>query len=194
MAYNPLDVTMASQDFDLFPVWYNKNGHVGEVPDLDFDPGSVANLAAGWVKLGDTSPDGYNFEQSADKKEKKVMSRTLASTYTNFADSVKIQFASSTDRDVLAFLFGDDNVTVLADGALQVAVGARQPATGSFFIATLTDDGRPRRAFAQLAQPDPNMSYSWAEEDITVFEVTLNLFADSRGKTHYETLTPAASV
>jgi hypothetical protein len=91
-------------------------------------------------------------------------------------------------------VFGKNNVTVTAAGAIQVAVGARQPTIGSIYIATLTDDGRPRRGFAQKAQPDPNMSYSWAEEDITVFEVSLNLFSDSRGKTHYETFTPVEAV
>lgn len=179
------NVTAATADVDFGSIWINLTIQT-TVPDIDFEP----SVEEGWICLGDTMPDGFNFEQSADAKERKVMSKNLGSTFTNFADVLTVTFASSTDVDVLAVLFGKDNVTVTPRGAIQVAVKHRQPTVGSIWVKTYTDDGRPRIGFAPKARCDINLSYAWAEEDITGFETKFDLTAIKGMANHYELTDP----
>lgn len=181
MAYNELDVTTAKADVAYGPVYYNPR-IITVIPGIDFEP-----LAEdGWVKLGETSTEGYSWEQSADEKQKLVMSKNLGSAYTNFADKLTIQFASSLDIDVLGVVFGRSNVSVDADGTVMVAVRNRQPEYGTLLVNTITDDGRRRVAFCPRAQPDINVSYTWNEDDITVFETVFNLTTIADLANHYE--------
>lgn len=168
MAYNPIDVTAGKGDVINGPLWYSRVPY-DKLITLDFDPS-----ANGFVKIGEASTDGFDNSQSADATDKNVWGgKSLGKTYSNFQDSYVIRLASSTDPDVLAMVFGKDNVTK-ANGAVNTVVGPRQPTHGSFLIQMITDDGRKSWHYVPAGQPDLNLTRSFSDTEIVIIETTVN--------------------
>lgn len=187
MAYNPIDVTTGKANTLDGPIWWKKGALETEI-DFSFDPSSAAAKAEGWVRLGEGSTDGVESAQEMDANEKRVWSKNLGTTFTNFRDTLTVRLASATDSDALKAVVGVDNVTALtgAISGIRVSFRNRQPEIGAWLIQMKTDDGRNWWIVVPNAQLDPNITRSMGDEDIVVMEATINALEDSTGETHYE--------
>lgn len=194
MAYNPIDVTTGKADTVAGPIWF-KPGVLEEEIDFTFDPASVENAAKGWSKLGEGSTDGVESSQEMDSNDKRVWSKSLGTTYSNFRDLLTVRLASATDNDALKAVFGINSVTALTGGVsgIRLSVRNRQPETGAWLIQMKTDDGRRWWIVVKNGQADPNITRSMGDEDIVVMETVVNALVDENDESHYELIEKPAS-
>lgn len=188
MAYNAIDVTTGKGDTLYGPLfWFD--GEYTEELDFTLDP----KTEPGWVQIGEASTEGIDVEQEADKIVKMVWGKkNLGANYSNFKDTVLVRHASSTDPDVLGVIYGKENISKV-NGKIQLKVKNRQPSNGSLLVMAVTDDGRKNWIFIQKAQPDLNLSYTFGDEDIVIFEVTYDCLQTDDGTTHIQLIeTPVA--
>lgn len=180
MGYNTLDVTAGKGDVAAGQLWFFPGGYEGEI-DLSFEP----STETGWVQGGYASTDGVTVDNSADKNEKRVWGNlSLGSTYSNFASTVTVQHASSTDPDLLGRLYGSGNVAVEAvSGNITINSKGTQPEVATLLINAVTDDGRKNKLVIWKAQPDLNRSFSMTDDEITVIEATYDCVAIADGTT-----------
>lgn len=187
MAYNPIDVTTGKANTLDGPIWF-KPGELEEEIDFSFDPSSAEAQAEGWVRLGEGSTDGVESAQEMDSNEKRVWSKNLGTTFTNYRDTLVVRLASATDNDALKAVVGVNNVKALtgAVSGIRVSFRNRQPGIGAWLIQMKTDDGRDWWIVVRKGQVDPNITRSMGDEDIVVMETTVNALEDNTGETHYE--------
>lgn len=187
MAYNPIDVTTGKANTIDGPIWF-KPGELTEEIDFTFDPSSAESVAAGWVRLGEGSTDGVESSQEMDSNEKRVWSKNLGTTFTNYRDMLTLRLASATDKDALKVIVGVNNVEDLAGAisGIRVSFRNRQPEVGAYLIQMKTDDGRNWWIIVRKGQADPNNTRSMGDENIIIMETVINALEDSTGETHYE--------
>lgn len=177
MGYNDLDITTVKGDVVDGPL-FKVPGGLSAAIDVDWEPADTP----GAVAIGDASTDGTDFERAADDNTIRVWGgKTVRVVYSNFEHTITIRLASSTDSDVLETLVGPENVTTTAGGAKKAAFKDRQPDVDGFIVRGKTLDGRTAMAVIPYGQVDPNLSWTWSDEDITVYEV--NIKALSRDTT-----------
>jgi len=181
MAYNDNDVTSLKGAFSgpifRFPAELDRS----KLKD-GFDP-----IAEGGIYLGEMHTDGIENEESADSNPVTVWSgRKLRTVYTNWSDILTTNLVSKLDADVSRAIYGENNVTVTADGTVIVKHGLRQPPVSSIVVCAVADDGRNQWFFAPRAQPDINISQTWNETDLVSLPVAWGLLEDAEGGTHYE--------
>ena len=169
MAYNDVDVTTIKGNVVDGPL-YRVPGGLATAIDVDWEQADTPTA----VQIGESSTDGTDFERAADDNTIRVWGgKTIRVVYSNFEHTITIRLASSTDGDVLETLVGAENVTTTPGGASKVTFKDRQPDVDGFVIKGETLDGRVAIAVIPYGQVDPNVSWTWSDEDITVYEVQI---------------------
>lgn len=195
MAYNPLDVSAGRGNTVTGPIFYNPEE---QTEKLTF---STVFSSGGWLRLGEGSTDGIESAQSATVTAKNVWgSKNLGNTFSEFSDTLVANYASAFDPDVLASVFGKENVKVSADEILTI-VKSRTPGFGTYVFQMTLDDGRDHWLVVPAGQPDPNLTRTFNDSDIVVISTTLMAAertitvaeGDSFVATHYELTEPLAA-
>lgn len=170
MAYEKKDVTAFSLDDITSGSIYRLDAN--ELADVD-TLAEVATAKAAGTPLGYLGPDGIDKELSADDNDKLTHDANLGKIYSNYLATWTIRFASTTDQSVLETVFGDDNVTVGADGTIKTLLALQQPADIALLILGKTDDGRKVVVCINKGKVDPNMSSTLVNTDITLYEANV---------------------
>lgn len=193
MGQNNLDVSTTRGNTQLGPIWFSPTPlDWTELDAITFT--FLDTPPVGWVRLGHISTDGVDSSQESTVTPKLVWTANLGNIISEASDKLVVRLASATDTDVLGFIFGDANVTETV-GMIKVKVNAgRSSATGTILICGQTDDLRDFWVLGNV-QVDPNVSRTFVDTDLTVYEVTLT-FIQPEGAvdatTHLELIEPVA--
>ena len=144
----------------------------------------------GAIRLGGVSDEGYTYtsERATDKK-RDWNGDKVRSLQTSKDDTLEITFIEFLNPDVMALVYGNDNVTVTpATTAHGTHIATKSVADvlehGAYIIDT--KDGKvKRRRCVPDAQPDKIDPIAEKPGDWSVYKVTFDIFPDSQGVTSY---------
>ena len=144
----------------------------------------------GAIRLGGVSDDGYTYtsERATDKK-RDWNGDKVRSIQTSKDDTLEITFIEFLNPNVMALVYGNDNVTVTAattSHGTQIATKSVADVLehGAYIIDTF--DGKvKRRRVVPDAQPDKVDGVAEKPGDWSVYKVTFDIFPDSQGVTSY---------
>ena len=151
---------------------------------------AISDRPDGCIRLGGVSEDGYTYSSDRTvEKRKDWNAQTVRSLQTSMEDTFEVTFIEFLNPDLLAALYGDENVTVTpadATNGTQIAVrhSVDQLDHGAYIIDTYDGKVRRRRCIpdAQLDKLDPIVE---KPGDWSVYKCTFSIFPDSQGYTSY---------
>jgi hypothetical protein len=152
---------------------------------------AISDRPAECIRLGGVSDEGYTYmsERQTDVRRdwNGAKIRTLT---TSVDDSFEVTFIEFLNPELLAALYGTENVTVTpADAAngTQIAVrhSTEQFEHGAYIIDTYDGKVKRRRVIpdAQLDTMDPIVE---KPSELSVYKCTFSIYPDSQGFTSYE--------
>lgn len=144
----------------------------------------------GAIRLGGVSDEGYSYmsERSTDKK-RDWNGDKVRSIQSSKDDTLEITFVEFLNPNVMALVYGNDNVTVApATTSHGTHITTKSVADvldhGAYIIDTF--DGKvKRRRCVPDAQPDKIDPIAEKPGDWSVYKVTFDIFPDSQGVTSY---------
>jgi hypothetical protein len=151
---------------------------------------AVSDRPDGCIRLGGVSEDGYTYMSERQTESKKDWNgQKVRTLQTSMDDMFEVTFIEFLNPDLLAVLYGSDNVTVVpptASQGTQIAVrhSVDQLEHGAFIIDTFDGKVRRRRCIpdAQLDKLEPIVE---KPGDWSVYTCTFSTFPDSQGYTSY---------
>jgi hypothetical protein len=142
------------------------------------------------IRLGGVSEDGYTYmSERTVEKRKDWNGQVVRSLQTSMDDMFEITFIEFLNPELLAALYGTDNVTVTpADttNGTQISVrhSVEMPEHGAYIIDTVDGKTKRRRCIpdAQLETLDPIVE---KPGEWSVYKAKYSIFPDSQGYTSY---------
>ena len=142
------------------------------------------------IRLGGVSEDGYPYmsERSIEKR-RDWNGQVVRSLQTSIDDMFEITYIEFLNPELLAALYGDENVTVVpADATTGTQIAVRHsvdmPEHGAYIIDTLDGKVKRRRCIpdAQLETLDPIVE---RPGEWSVFKARYSIMPDAQGFTSY---------
>lgn len=144
----------------------------------------------GAIRLGGVSDEGYTYtsERATDKK-RDWNGDKVRSIQTSKDDSFEITFIEFLNPNVMALVYGNENVTVTPPSVshgthIATKSVADVLAHGAYIVDTF-DGAVKRRRCVPDAQPDKIDPVMEKPGDWSVYKVTFDIFPDSQGVTSY---------
>ena len=158
---------------------------------LTLPPDADTALAAAFVCLGYVSDDGLKNEHKTDETVKAWGGDTVLLTKT---DEFSFTLIESLSADVLAALYGDDNVsgTALSTG-ISVSVNDSSPTQDVWVIEMLLNADTLKRIVIPKGMVSEVGEITYKDDEAVGYEITLIAGADESGNTHYEYLKTAST-
>jgi hypothetical protein len=151
---------------------------------------ALSDRPAECIRLGGVSEDGYTYMSERTTEPRKDWNgQKVRSLQTSMDDMFEVTFIEFLNPELLAALYGTDNVTVTpadATNGTQIAVrhSVEQMEHGAYIIDTYDGKVRRRRVIpdAQLDKLDP---ITEKPGDWSVYKCTFSIYPDSQGYTSY---------
>ena len=151
---------------------------------------AISDRPDGVIRLGGVSEDGYTYMSERQTESKKDWNgQKIRTLTTSVDDTFEVTFIEFLNPDLLAVLYGDENVTVTPPSATtgtEIAVrhSVDQFEHGAYIIDTFDGKVKRRRCIpdAQLDKMDPIVE---RPGDLSVYKCTFSIFPDSQGYTSY---------
>jgi hypothetical protein len=151
---------------------------------------ALSDRPAECIRLGGVSEDGYTYMSERQvEKRKDWNGQVVRSLQTSMDDMFEVTFIEFLNPELLAALYGTDNVTVTpadATNGTQIAVrhSVEMPEHGAYIVDTVDGKVRRRRCIpdAQLETLDPIVE---KPGEWSVFKAKYSIFPDSQGFTSY---------
>ena len=151
---------------------------------------ALVDRPAECIRLGGVSEDGYTYSSERTiEKRKDWNAQVVRSLQTSMDDMFEVTFIEFLNPELLAALYGTENVTVTpadATNGTQIAVrhSVDQMDHGAYIIDTFDGKVKRRRVIpdAQLDKLDPIVE---KPGDWSVYKCTFSIFPDSQGYTSY---------
>lgn len=152
---------------------------------------AAAKLNAAFKNLGYVSEDGLTNAVETDSEDVKAWGGdTVLKLSTSRTETFAWTFIQSLDPDVLAEVFGPDNVTNDASG-IKVLHNAKALPRRAWVIETLLTGDRVKRIVVPVGQITEVGEIAYKDGEPVGFEVTLTAFPDDKGNTAYEYISAA---
>jgi hypothetical protein len=151
---------------------------------------AISERPAECIRLGGVSEDGYTYSSERTiEKRKDWNAQTVRSLQTSMDDMFEITFIEFLNPELLAALYGDENVTVIpATAANGTQISVRHSVEmldhGAYIIDTFDGKVKRRRVIpdAQLETLDPIVE---KPGDWSVYSAKFSVFPDAQGFTSY---------
>ena len=159
---------------------------------LPTDATSVRPTISGWnPRLGGCDETGFTVSSKRDKESKKDWNGDkVRSIQTGKDDSGKFVLIEPKSPQAKAMLYGDSNVTVVpatASHGTQITAQSTSDVLPhhSYVVDTIDGEDKIRTCIAD-AQVSETGDIIFQSKDWTVYEITLEMFPDSQGRTWVE--------
>lgn len=149
------------------------------------DAKSALNQALGFKPAGFIGEDGVT--KTVDRSTEKIKDwnkDTVIVVETDHNVVVKLTFLEAKNPDVLAAVYGKDNVTATGS-SVQIADSAGELPHFSLVGELNCGEGKSGRIFIPDAQVTSVGDLTFKKDDVVRYEVELECFADKNGKKFY---------
>lgn len=153
-------------------------------------------LADAYVCLGFCSEDGVTNTGEMDSENIKAWGgQNVLTTSSSTDDTFTFKLIEALNKDVLKFIYGDNNVSGELSTGTGITVGVEGYSQDNSII--VIDMVMRNNAVKRFVIPNATISevaeIVYSDSEAVGYEVTLACAADSEGKTHYEYLYRAPS-
>lgn len=140
-----------------------------------------------FVNLGYVSEDGVKNANDMDVSEIKAWGGVIVYRPLNsMNDQFSLALIESENVDVLKAVYGEDNVTVDANGNVKVAVVAADPEEAVWVIELALRGGIPRRIVIADGAITAREEITYNDSDPIAYGITISAYPDANGQTHEE--------
>lgn len=168
------------------------SGYIYRAPAGTTPPADAStSLASAFVCLGYASDDGVKNEHSTEETVKAWGGDVVLTTHE---DKFTFTLIESLSADVLAAVYGDDNVsgTALSTG-ISVSVNDSSPTQDVWVIEMLLNADTLKRIVIPKGMVSEVGEITYKDDEAVGYEITLIAGADESGNTHYEYLKTAST-
>lgn len=144
-------------------------------------------LAAAFKSLGYVSSDGLsNSTNIESQKEKAWGGDTVLVIQTSKEDSFKFKLMESLNTDVVAVVYGDDNVSGTLATGIDINVSNADVQEMSWVIDMILRDNTKKRIVIPSAKISALEDIVYGDNESTGYSITIDCTPDTYGNTHYE--------
>lgn len=145
----------------------------------------------GWTPVGFISEDGVTEANERDTEKVKAWGGdTIRVLQNEHTQTFTFSFYELGNPEVLKLIYGDDNVTVGDDGAVEITQNSKVLPHKSFCIEVLDGDKKIRK-FIPDGQITETGELQMTHSAVMGIEATVEAFADSKGNKVYTTQSKA---
>lgn len=172
----------------------DSRGAIATAPlDSTLPTDASSELDLGFETVGLIAPEGFEIEPVRTTVEIDVWGGDIEREITTqFKEVVRTTFMESAKAEVLKLVFGEDNVTVGAEGDISVKKNASQPAPRAWSFTMKDGDGR-RRVVVGKGQLRLNGAVTYVHSDAIKYPVEITCMPDANGDTSNEYLADTAA-
>lgn len=150
-------------------------------------------LDAAFVCLGYVSEDGLTNSNSPESDSIKAWGGDTVLTYqSSKEDTFSFTLIEALNSDVLAAVYGDDNVSGTLSTGLTVTANSGEQEECSWVIDMVLRNGAAKRIVIPQAAVTEVGDIVYADEECIGYELTITATPDSAGNTHYEYILAAS--
>lgn len=172
----------------------NATGAISQAPIGSTRPTDATTaLDASYVALGLVGEEGVTLSPERSREDKRAWGgqivRTIQSEYGVTAGFTLLE---STKAEVLKALYGEDNVTIGADGKIAIRHNEQVPAKGQFAI-TMKDGDKRRRLDIGNGQLSMEGEINYVHSDLIMYTVIVTCYPDEDGDNLIEYIDTSAA-
>lgn len=146
-------------------------------------------LPAEFKALGYVSEDGVTNTNSPDSETIKAWGGdTVLTVQTEKNDEFQFTLIEVLNSDVLAAVYGSNNVTGSLAAGLTVKANSDEPEEAAWVVDMVMREGVLKRIVIPDAKVSEIGDIEYTAEDAVGYELTLQAMPDAAGQTHYEYL------
>lgn len=144
-------------------------------------------LSDAYVNLGFVSEDGLsNTNDMSISTIKEWGGLIVYNSLDEFTDQFKLTLIESESVEVLKTVYGDNNVTVAADGTIHVEVSNADPQESVFVFDLALRNGLAKRIVISDGAITGRDEITYTASDVVGYGITISAYPDANGKTHDE--------
>lgn len=152
-----------------------------------------SELAAAYKALGYISDDGLTNSNAPESDDIKAWGGdTVLSVQTDKPDTFGMKFIESLNVEVLKTIYGDDNVSVDADGSITIKATSTEMDEAIYVIDMIMRGGALKRIVIPIGKISDLGDIEYKDDDAVGYDTTITAMPDADGVTHYEYIKPAA--
>lgn len=155
---------------------------------------ATTDLGADFTALGYVSEDGLTNSNSPESDTGKAWGGDIVITYqTEKPDTFQFTLIESKNADVLAAVYGNDNVDGTISTGIEVTANSAEAEEHVWVFEVVMRNNTLKRIVVPAGKITEVGDISYTDEDMVGYELTVQAFPDNDANTHYEYIVEVAS-
>lgn len=156
---------------------------------------AISPLSSDYRCLGYVSEDGVSNSNELDTSEIKAWGGNIVYRSVNGMDDTFVLALIETGNvEVLKAVYGDNNVSVDADGNISVNVVAEEPQELIWIFEIVLRGGKAKRIVIPDGAITSRDEITYNDSDPIAYKITVSAYPDAAGKTHAEYIEAGSSL